>query len=61
LDLGISGGDVTSGGVFAFFWTILPGPGREPNQPYFWFEVFLETRPKSASLEPLIDLLEPKL
>jgi len=28
-------GDVTSGGVFAFFWPTLPGPGHQPDQPYF--------------------------
>ena len=35
LGLGFSMGDVTSGGVFAFFWLMLPGPGRQPNEPFF--------------------------
>jgi len=40
LGLGFSMGDVTSGGVFAFFWLMLPGPGRQPNEPFFWLKVF---------------------
>jgi len=41
----------------------LPGSGRQPNRPFLAL-VFLETRPKSASLEPLngfLAYLEPKL
>jgi len=46
-----AGGNVTSGGVFAFFWPPLPGP--QLIHPFFWFKFFSETRQKSASLEPL--------
>jgi len=38
------------------FW-ILAGPGPQPIDPFFWLKVLLKTRSKSASIEPLIDLL----
>ena len=44
-------------GVFLFFWPPLPGPEPQPIGPLFWLKIFLETRPKSASLEPLDDFL----
>ena len=37
------------------FW--LPGPGLQPIGPLLWLKTFSETRPKSASLEPLNDFL----
>jgi len=40
LDLRISKCDVTSGGVFVFFWPNSPGPGRQPNKPLFWLKIF---------------------
>jgi len=49
--LAFAGGNITSGGVFAFFWTPLPGP--QPIDPFLWLKFFSETRQKSASLEPL--------
>ena len=52
LGLAFSVGDVTSGGVFAFFWPTLPGPGRQSNEPIFWRKVLLNTRLSSESLEP---------
>jgi len=27
--------DVPNWGVFAYFWLSLPGPGRQPNEPFF--------------------------
>jgi len=47
--LAFAGGNVTS----AFFWPPSPGPGPQPIDPFFWLMFFLETRQKSASLEPL--------
>jgi len=44
-------------GYFCFFWTPSPGPGPQPIGPLFWLKIFLETRPKSAFLEPLNDFL----
>jgi len=38
-------------GCFCFFWPRLPGPAPQPIGPLFWLKVFLETRPKSASLD----------
>ena len=35
----------------------LAGPGPRPIDPFFWLKVLLKTRSKSASIEPLIDLL----
>jgi len=49
--------------MFSLFWPSLPGPERQPNEPFFG-HVFLETRLKSKSLEPLIGFLaylEPKV
>ena len=43
--------------VFAFFWLRLRGPGRQPNESYFWLKFSLETKLWSASLEPLIGFL----
>jgi len=43
--------------VFLFFWPSLPGPGPQSIGPLFWLNIFLETRPISASLEPLNDFL----
>ena len=51
-------------GVFLNFWPILTGPGRQPNESFFWFKLFVKTGLSSASSEPFIDLLaclEPKL
>jgi len=42
---------------FSFFWPHLPGFGPQPIGPLFWLNIFLETRPKSASLKPLNDFL----
>jgi len=36
---------------------ILAGPGPQLIDPFFWLKVVLKTRPPSASIEPLIDLL----
>ena len=36
---------------------ILASPGPQPIAPFFWLKVSLKTRSKSASVEPLIDLL----
>jgi len=39
-------------------------PWPQPIDPFYWIKVLLETRSKSASIEPLIDLLaylKPKL
>ena len=55
--LGFSGGTATSGDVFAFFYPPLAGPGPQSIGPFFWLKIFLETRPKSASLEHLNDFL----
>ena len=44
-------------GVFWLFWPPLPGPGLQPIRPLVWLKIVLETRPKSASLEPLNDFL----
>jgi len=35
LDLSLSGGNVTSRDVLAFFWPSLPGPGRRPDGLFF--------------------------
>jgi len=51
--LAFAGVNVTSGGVFAFFWLPIPGPGPQPIDPFFWLKFVSETRQKSASLEPL--------
>jgi len=51
--LAFAGGNVTSWGVFAFFWPPLPGPGAQPIDPFFWLKFFSETRQKSVSSEPL--------
>jgi len=43
---------------------MLPGPGRQTNEPFFGSRFFLETRLSSESLEGLIGLPEyhePKL
>jgi len=50
-------GDVTDGGVLAFLWPTLPGPGRPLNGQTFWKEYFLETRLSYEFLEPLIGFL----
>jgi len=54
---GISWRGVTSGGVFAFLWPTLPGPGLPSNGPTFWLKYFYETRPSYESLEPLVGFL----
>jgi len=38
--LAFAGGNVTGGGVFAFFWPPLPGPGPQPIDPFFWLSFF---------------------
>ena len=51
-------------GMFWKSWPPLAGPGLQPIDPFFWCKVLLKTRWKSASIEPLIDLLAylwPKL
>jgi len=45
------------GGVFAFFWPTLPGPGHPSNGPTFWPKYFYEARLSHESLEPLIGFL----
>jgi len=63
-DLAFAGRNVTSGGVFAFSWPILFGPGPQPIDPFFWLKFFSETRSKCMSLEPLngfLEYLQPKL
>ena len=57
LGLGFSWRDVTSGGVLAFVWPTLPGPGRPSNGPTFWPKYFVETRLSYEFLEPLIGFL----
>ena len=57
LDLGFSWGGVTSGGVFAFLWPTLPGPGRPSNWPTFCPKYFYETRLSYEYSEPLIGFL----
>jgi len=54
--VGFSGGDVTMRACFHIFGH-LPGPGPQPIDPFLYLLDFLKTRPKSASIEPLIDLL----
>jgi len=54
---GVLFGDVTSGGVFAFLWPTLPGPGRPWNGPTYWPKYFYETRLSYECLEPLIGFL----
>jgi len=44
-------------GMFRKFWTHLAGPGPQPIDPFYWLKALLKTRSKSASIEPLIDLL----
>jgi len=38
--LAFAGENFTSGGVFAFFWPPLPGPGPQPIDPFFWLNFF---------------------
>jgi len=57
LGLWFSWGGVTSGGVFAFLWPILPRPGRPSNGLTFWPKYIYETRLSYESLEPLIGFL----
>ena len=58
MGLGFSWGGVTSGGVFAFLWPTIPGPGRLSNMPTFWRPKYVyETRLSQESLEPLIGFL----
>jgi len=57
LGLGFSWGSVTSGGVFAFLWPTLPGPGRQSNVPTFRPTYFYETRLSYEFLEPSIGFL----
>ena len=48
---------------FCVFWPLSPGPGRQSIKPFFGWSLFLETRSKSSSLEPLngfLAYLEPK-
>jgi len=50
-------------GVFCVFSLMLPGPGRQPNEPFFGSSFFY-FRVSSESLEPLVGFLaylEPKL
>jgi len=54
---GVLLGGVTSGGVFAFLWPTLHGPGRPSDGRTFWPKYFYETRLSHESLEPLIDSL----
>jgi len=63
LSFGFSEGDVTMRACFCIFVGLL-GHWRQLNEPYFWPKFLLEIRPKSASLEPLLDFLsylEPEL
>ena len=55
--LGVLVGGVTSGGVFAFLWPTLTGPGRQSNGPTFSIEYVYETRISHETLEPLIGFL----
>jgi len=43
--------------MFLQFLVNLPGPGPQPNEPYFFIKFCFDTRPKSASLELLINFL----
>jgi len=52
-----SGWGFTSGGVFAFLWPTLPGPGRPSNGPTFCPKYFYETRLSYESVESLIGFL----
>ena len=40
LGLGFSWRDVISRGIFVFLWPILPGPGRQSNEPFFGSSFF---------------------
>jgi len=51
---GFSGGDVTMRACFGNFGHLWPALG---HNPFYWLKVLLKTRSKSASIEPLIDLL----
>ena len=44
-------------GMFGKFWPPLASPGLQLIDPFCWLKVLLKTRSKSASIEPLIDLL----
>ena len=55
--VGSLGGPPQVGDVFTFFWPPLAGLGPQIIGPFFWLKIFLETRPKSVSLEPLNDFL----
>ena len=51
-------------GMFWKFRSPLAGPGPQPIDRFYWLKVLLKTRSKSASIQPLIDLiryLQPKL
>jgi len=50
--------NVTSRGVFVLFWPSLPGPGNRSNGPFFGLKVSLIIWSKSASIEPLVDILD---
>ena len=50
-------GDRHKGECFCFFQPPLAGPGPQPIGPFFWLKIFLETKLKSVSLEPLNDFL----
>jgi len=39
------------------FWLRLPGSGRQSNEQFFWFKIFLEIRHLSEILDPLISFL----
>ena len=54
--VGVSGRDVTKKACFGI-WPLLAGPGPQPIDPLFWLKVLLETRSKSASVEPWIEFL----
>jgi len=41
-----AGGNVISGGIFVFFWPLLPDPGPQPIDPFFWLKFFSETKQK---------------
>jgi len=44
--------------MFWKFCSPLAGPGPQPIDPFYWLKVLLKTMSNSASIEPLIDLLE---
>ena len=60
LDSGFSGGDVAMRACFHIFCPVYLALGAN-SLSHFLTQGFFNTRPKSASLEPLMDLPSPKV